>query len=133
MGFDPNVSGELSSTVQRLTLSRAPLIATKQQIDLLDAQLARSNAERDKLLELMRNFNRSRDTDQNRWNVFNDEFQFEGNRIAEALGKRAVLQMNLVEGATEIRERLYQFGSRTWAALCSRGCGIAQGVRPAHR
>ena len=93
-----NVASKLSSVVQRLSVDRIPLIATKQQIDLLDAQLARSNVERDKLLEFMRNFNRNNETDKHRWDVLNGEFQFEGNRIAEALKRRAELQTQLVEG-----------------------------------
>ena len=92
------VASKLSSTVQRLTLGRAPLIAAKQQIDLLDVQLARSNAERDKLLDLMRSFNRNNETDKHRWDVLNGEFQFEGNRIAEALKNRAAQQTQLIEG-----------------------------------
>lgn len=76
-------TGELSSVFLRLFAKRIPLIAQKQQLALLKEQMGSFGKERDRMLDLMKQYNLDGTNDERRWKFLDDTFQFEQRRITE--------------------------------------------------
>jgi hypothetical protein len=87
-----NFGSELAATFLRLSAHRIPLIGLRQQIALLITQFSTG---RDQMLELMKSYNLKGEVDQRRWEAISGNFQFESNRISEALSSKADLSTQL--------------------------------------
>jgi hypothetical protein len=90
------VAGELSALTQILIIRRIPLSLVKSEIDTLGVVIARSSSERDKLLELMKSYNLSGETDVRKWDVIKGSFQYEEKVAADALEKQKRLHNGLL-------------------------------------
>jgi len=77
------LTGELGATYMRLSAKRIPLIAQKQHLAFLAEQMAGFSRERDRMLELMKQYNLEGAADARRWGVIEKNFEFEQQRIAE--------------------------------------------------
>ncbi|HVS25907.1 MAG TPA: hypothetical protein VHE58_01130 [Burkholderiales bacterium] len=88
-------SGELGAVYLRLFAKRVPLGFQKQQLTMLDRQIVGFANERDRMLELMKQYNLEGATDQRRWKVIQDNFDFEQRRVAESSKQREALAATL--------------------------------------
>jgi hypothetical protein len=88
-------SGELGATFLRLFASRMPLVGQKQEIDFLRNQIAAFAKERDRTLELMKQYNLDGVSDQRKWDVLQRNFDFERHRIDETARKADALASTL--------------------------------------
>lgn len=84
-----NFVGELSATYLRLFAKRYPLVVEKQQLAFLKEQMDGFAKERDRMVELMKQFNLDGKADQRQWDVINKNFQFESNRVTETIKQHA--------------------------------------------
>lgn len=73
----------LSTAFLRLHAKRLPLLGKQQQMQALGEQLRIFQSECSNLLELMKQHNLKGDPDQRRWDVIQQNFQFEQKRIAD--------------------------------------------------
>jgi len=80
-----NFVGELSAAYLRLLTKRYPLIAEKGQITVMKGLLDSFGAVRDRMVELMRQFNLDGKTDQQQFAAIQRNFDFEQHRIAETV------------------------------------------------
>ena len=111
-----NLVGELNAVTLRMFTKRFPLTALKTQISNLQQQISSFSQQRDRMLELMKQFNLNGATDQRRLDVINANFQFEQNRIAETYKQQAILfgdlaakQLQLLKECTDETIRLSRF------------------------
>lgn len=86
-----SVVGELAATFLRLFARRVPLMAQKQQLAILDEQIGGFGKERDRMVELMKQYNLDGAADDRRWGVIQGTFEFEQKRVTEALEQRRAL------------------------------------------
>lgn len=89
------LTGELSAAYLRLSAKRIPLIAHKQQIAFLAEQMVAFGRERDRMLDLMKQYNIQGQADQRLWNVINNNFQFEQTRITDVIKNHSELASKL--------------------------------------
>lgn len=87
--------GELSSAYLGLFAKRAPLIAQKSQIAFLKEQMGDFARERNRMLELTKQFNLDGAEDRHRWDVITGNFEFEQRRITEASTEHDTLVADL--------------------------------------
>ena len=87
--------GELGAAYLRLWAKRFPLVVLKNQISLLQQQIDSFSLGRDRMLELMKQFNLDGATDKRRWEVIEESFNFEQRRIAETSKQQAILSADL--------------------------------------
>jgi hypothetical protein len=73
--------GELSATFLRLFTKRYPLVAQQQQLAFLQQQIDRFGRERDRIVELMKQYNLDGIPDPRRWDVLQRNFEFERDRV----------------------------------------------------
>ncbi len=78
-------TGELGAVYLRLFAKRIPLVAQKQQLALLKAQMDSFGKERDRMLDLMKQHNLEGSGDQRRWNIIDGNFKFEQQRVEETV------------------------------------------------
>jgi hypothetical protein len=90
-----NLAGELNAAYLRLLTKRNPLVLEKNQISILQQQIDSFSKERDRMLELMKQFNLDGSIDQRRWEVINKNFEFEQNRITETSKQLSTLLAGL--------------------------------------
>lgn len=86
---------ELGTAYLRLFAMRYPLVIDKNQLAILDKQIESFANERDRMIELMKQFNLEGNTDKRRWEVIQNNFKFEQERINGFLKRRETLQANL--------------------------------------
>ncbi len=77
------LTGELSIAYLRLSAKRFPLIAHKQHLAFLAEQMVAFARERDRMLELMKQYNLQGQVDQRLWDVIKNSFEFEQERITD--------------------------------------------------
>lgn len=82
---------ELESLYLRLFARRFVLVSEKNDIQLIDNQVAEFGKERDRFLEMIKQYNIEDAADPRRWKVLQDNFQFEQDRITNNLSHRAEL------------------------------------------
>lgn len=90
-------NSELMSVFMRLTAKRIPLVAQKQELRILSDQMKLFGAERDRMLELKRQYNLEGSSDQRRWNVIDSNFEFERKRVEVALEKHNQIASELLK------------------------------------
>jgi hypothetical protein len=78
-------TSELASTYLRLFAKRVPLIEKKQRIDFLKEQIAAFSKQRDQMLELMREYNINGETNPEKFEALNSNFQFEQQNISNTI------------------------------------------------
>lgn len=78
-----------------LFAQRHQLMIQMNEVRMLDNQITQFGKERDKCLELMKQFNIEGLTDQRRWDVLRQNFEFEQKRIDGFLNNRAKLATDL--------------------------------------
>jgi len=82
---------ELGTAYLRLFAMRYPLVIDKNQLAILDKQIESFANERDRMIELMKQFNLEGNTDKRRWEVIQNNFKFEQERINGFLKRRETL------------------------------------------
>ena len=96
---------DLSSAISRkylfLTAKRIPLVQRQHEINSQNGLLAQSAAERDRMIELMKDFNLQGAVDNRLWDVINKNFEFEKNRCDEYRNKINELQQ--INGQEQIQ------------------------------
>lgn len=90
-----NLISELGATYLRLIVKRYPLIAQRQRLELILGQVNSFGKERDRMLELIKQFNIDGTNDKRRWEVIQNAFDFEQNRIAKALEEHKAISEDL--------------------------------------
>jgi len=83
-------SGELGATYLRLSTKRFPLIAQKQRLALLDDQMNRSGAERDRMVGLMKQYSLDGAADPRQWDV-QRSYEAERARVDEVVKEHELL------------------------------------------
>lgn len=86
---------ELTAVYLRLFAKRFPLVMQKAQIAFLQQQMESFSRERDRMLDLMKQFNLEGATDKHRWEVIQGNFKFEQDRITETSKQHAILLADL--------------------------------------
>jgi hypothetical protein len=86
---------ELTAVYLRLFAKRFPLVMQKAQIAFLQQQMESFSRERDRMLDLMKQFNLEGATDKHRWEVIQGNFKFEQDRITETSKQHATLLADL--------------------------------------
>jgi hypothetical protein len=87
---------------------RIGISLVKAEIDTLGVVIARSSSEKDKLLELMKSYNLSGETDARKWDVIKGGFEYEEKVVADALEKQKRLHNGLLEKSLYIRENAFK-------------------------
>ncbi len=87
--------GDLSSTYLRLIPKRMLLSGQKVAIGLLKEQMDNFAKERDRMVELMKQFNLEGGGDKRRWDVIDNNFKFEQQRIADTSTRHDALAKDL--------------------------------------
>lgn len=77
--------GELGAAYLRLFAARLPLLAEKQRIAVLKDSMDAFGRERDRMLELMKQYNLSGEKDPRKWDILEKNFNFEQQRINAAI------------------------------------------------
>ena len=90
-----NFTGELDATMLRLAVRRFALVAQKQRIELLRAQIDTSLKENARTLELQKQYNIDGLTDQHKWAVLQQNFEFERGRCERAMQEADTLDATL--------------------------------------
>lgn len=108
-----NISSELAKTHMQLGVKRALLLSKKQEITSLDEMIAKFGQERDRMLELMTQYNLQGLVDQQLWETIVGNFEFEAKRIDGTLEQKTKLsaaliadQLNCVKECVEELNRL---------------------------
>lgn len=78
-----NVTNALSLAYLRLSTQRAELTTDLTQIKMLESLIESSSNERNRMLELIKQFNIDGVRDDRRWNILNENFGFEQKRIKD--------------------------------------------------
>ena len=87
---------ELTGAFLRLSTKRIRLAVLQQRLRPLQDQLELSSREQDRVLALMKEFNLAGITDEQRWGVLQQSFEFEGRQIEELLKEQGTLQTSLL-------------------------------------
>lgn len=90
-----NFTGELGAVFLKLFARRYELMAEKNQIHIFDNQIAEFGKERDRILEMIKQHNIEGIVDDRRWEILQNNFEFEQNRSNEALARRSELGKSL--------------------------------------
>jgi len=77
--------GELATAYLHLFARRFPLLAEKQRIAFIKEQINAFGRERDRMLELMKQYNISGEKDPRKWDILDKNFKFEEKRIDDAI------------------------------------------------
>lgn len=80
---------ELNAIYMRLMAKRIPLMAQKQQIAVMQKQIAGFEQERDRMLELLKQYNISGEVDSRKWSMIEQNFTFEAKRIDETIKEQS--------------------------------------------
>lgn len=86
-------TSRLGSLYIALFARRHELMNERSSVVLIDNQVAQFGKERDRILEMIKQHNIEGLVDDRRWKVLQDNFEFEQNRINEALARRDRLAM----------------------------------------
>lgn len=86
---------QLNEIYMRLMAKRFPLMALKQQIGIIQKQIAGFETERDRILELIKQFNISGEADQRKWSMLDQNYTFEATRIDEKIKEQSKCIMQL--------------------------------------
>ena len=86
-----NFSNELGKSYLQLLPKRLPLLENKQRIDLLNEQFTTAGSERDKMVELMKQYNLEGLNDPARWDVIQSSFEREQELVRKALDEHELL------------------------------------------
>lgn len=84
-----NFIGEMSAVYLRLFAKRYPLVVENVELGVLKKQMDSFAKKRDRMVELMTQFNLDGKVDKRQWDVINNNFQFESDRVAEAIKQYA--------------------------------------------
>ena len=76
---------ELSAIYMRLLAKKIPLLIEKQQIDFIQKQKADFEQLRDRMLEMMRQYNITGESDPRKWSVLGQNYDFEAKRIDDKI------------------------------------------------
>jgi hypothetical protein len=90
-----DLSAELGGTFLRLSIDRLPLIALQEKIAQKSAEINRFALVRDAMLELMRQQNIDGNRDERRFQVIQNNFDFEAERIKKAITEQIRLSDEL--------------------------------------
>ena len=82
-----DLSLAISRKYLELTAKRLPLVQRQQEINMQNRFLTQSAAERDRMIELMKEYNLQGSEDKRLWNVINNNFEFEKKRCDEFIAK----------------------------------------------
>lgn len=88
-------TNELASTFLRLVVKRYPLTAHQQRITILQDQLKHFGSARDRMVELMEQYNLDGTVDQHRWDQIQKKFDFEQGRVKKAIEESSALAKEL--------------------------------------
>ena len=108
-----NISSELSKTIMQLSVKRGLLLSKKQELTNLDELIAKFGQDRDRMIELMKQYNLQGLADEHLWKTIEGNFAFEAERIDGALEQKRSLsaaliadQLNCLKECTEELNRL---------------------------
>lgn len=108
-----NISSELAKTHMQLSVKRGLLLSKKQEITNLDEMIAKFGQDRDRMLELMKEYNLRGLVDENLWKTIDGNFKFEAERFDGALEQKTNLsaalfadQLNCLKECIEELNRL---------------------------
>lgn len=79
----------MSAVYLRLFAKRYPLVVENVELGVLKKQMDSFAKKRDRMVELMTQFNLDGKVDKRQWDVINNNFQFESDRVAEAIKQYA--------------------------------------------
>jgi len=99
-----NFTGEMGAIFLRLFARRYELMAERSQIQILNNQIAEYRQELDRTLEKTKQFNIEGNADARKWEVLQDNFTFEQQRIAEATAQANQLNMTLIPKQLEFMQ-----------------------------
>ena len=102
-----NFSTELTAALLRLGMKRFQLIAQKQQVGFLRAQVDVSLKENARMLELQKQYNLDGLADQRRWNALQRYFEFEQARGEQAQQEADALDASLIPQQLKFMEEVY--------------------------
>ena len=102
-----NFSTELTAAFLRLGVKRFQLVAQKQQVGFLRAQVDESIKENARTLELIKQYNIEGLADRRKWDVLQQNFEFEGNRGERARQEADTLDTSLIPRQLEFLEEVY--------------------------
>lgn len=86
------LTSELSTTYFRLLAKRHPLVRDQQQVAFLGQQINQFASERDRMLMLMKQANIEGAMDERKWNVLDENFKFEQERVDDTIVRQRQLQ-----------------------------------------
>jgi len=89
-----NFTGELGVVFLKLIAKRLELMSDKNQLQALDDQIKQYARERDRILEMMKQHNIEGVVDMHRWNILQENFDNEQNRINDASKHHSELAMS---------------------------------------
>lgn len=84
-------TSQLNSLFLTLFAKRFELEKAKSRISIIDNQIAEFGKERDRTLEMMKQYNIEGIADNRRWEVLQNNFEFEQKRVADSIAHRAEL------------------------------------------
>jgi hypothetical protein len=93
--------GELSAAFLRLFTKRYPLIAQQQRLAMLQDHMNRFGAERDHIVQLMKQYNLDGVPDPRRWEVLQRNFDFERDRVDKVIKEHTALAAEHYANALE--------------------------------
>jgi hypothetical protein len=102
-----NFSTELTAAFLRLGVKRFQLVAQKQQVGFLRAQVDESIKENARTLELIKQYNIEGLADRRKWDVLQQNFEFEGDRGERARKEADTLDTSLIPRQLEFLEEVY--------------------------
>ena len=91
-----NISIELAKAHLQLGVKRILLLSKKQEIANLDEMIDKFGQDRDRMLELMKQYNLQGLVDENLWKTIEGNFKFEAKRFDETLEKKTNLLAALI-------------------------------------
>lgn len=101
-----NFSTELSAAFLRLSVKRFQLVAQKQHIEFLRAQVDTSLKENARTLELQKHYNIEGLADPRKWNVLQQNFEFERDRGERARQEADTLNASLIPRQLQFLEEV---------------------------
>jgi len=82
------LSSELGAIYMKLSAKRLPLISRKVDIEILDGLIEKSSKERDRAIEMMKEFNIQGADDERLWSVIKRNFEFEAEQLEKYYSDR---------------------------------------------
>lgn len=86
---------ELNAIYMRLMAKRIPLMAHKQRIEIMQKQIKGFEQERDRMLEMMKQYNISGESDSRKWSMIGQNYTFEATRIDETIKEQSKCAIQL--------------------------------------